>query len=159
MQKRFIVTIEIDEKNIAHKYPNYSINFRSSEEFIDLLMNDIVILGDDLEKCRMPVKAMVALYVGGMGSRKKNFYNDYAVRMGFEAEAKQIQDLYLDGKKAEAIASVPDQLVDQVALCGPADRVRDRLGIWKDASAKGHVGTMLVGGGTDALRLLAEELL
>ena len=50
MQKRFIVTIEIDEKNIAHKYPNYSINFRSSEEFIDLLMNDIVILGDDLEQ-------------------------------------------------------------------------------------------------------------
>jgi len=118
-----------------------------------------VILGDDLEKCRMPVKGMVALYVGGMGSRKKNFYNDYAVRMGYEAEAKQIQDLYLDGKKAEAIAAVPDRLVDQVALCGPVDRVRDRLGIWKDAASKGHVGTLLIGGGTDALRLLAEELL
>jgi F420-dependent oxidoreductase-like protein len=118
-----------------------------------------VVIGDDVEQCRVPVKSMVALYVGGMGSRKKNFYNDYAVRMGFEAEAKQIQDLFLDGKKAEAMAAVPDELVDQVALCGPADRIRDRLGAWKDAAAKGHVGTLLIGGGSDAIRLMAEELL
>ncbi|MEE2664641.1 MAG: LLM class F420-dependent oxidoreductase [Myxococcota bacterium] len=118
-----------------------------------------VVIGDDLEKCRLPVKSMVALYVGGMGSRKKNFYNDYAVRMGFEAEAKQIQDLFLDGKRGEAIAAVPDELIDQIALCGPADRVRDRLGAWKDAGAKGQVGTLLVGGGEDAIRLMAEELL
>jgi len=118
-----------------------------------------IIIGDDVEKCRMPVKSMVALYVGGMGSRKKNFYNDYAVRMGFEAEAKQIQDLFLDGKKAEAIAAVPDELIDQIALVGPADRIRDRLSIWKEAGAKGHVGTLLIGGGTDGIRLLAEELL
>ena len=79
--------------------------------------------------------------------------------MGFEGEAKQIQDLYLDGKKGEAIAAVPDELVDQVALCGPADRIRDRLGAWKDAAAKGQIGTLLVGGGSDAIRLMAEELL
>lgn len=118
-----------------------------------------VIPGDDVDQCRIPVKSMVALYVGGMGSRKKNFYNDYAVRMGFEAEAKQIQDLFLDGKKKEAVAAVPDELVDQVALCGPPDRIRDRLGAWKDAGAKGHVGNMLIGGGAEAVRLIAEELL
>jgi F420-dependent oxidoreductase-like protein len=118
-----------------------------------------VVIGDDVEKCRMPVKSMMALYIGGMGSRKKNFYNDYAVRMGFEGEAKQIQDLFLDGKRGEAIAAVPDELVDQVALCGPVDRVRDRLGAWKDAGAKGHVGTLLIGGAEEAIRLMAEELL
>jgi len=118
-----------------------------------------VVIGDDVEQCRTPVKSMVALYVGGMGSRKKNFYNDYAVRMGFEAEAKQIQDLFLDGKRGDAIAAVPDELVDQVALCGPVERIRDRLGAWKDAAAKGQVGTLLVGGGEDAIRLMAEELL
>jgi alkanesulfonate monooxygenase SsuD/methylene tetrahydromethanopterin reductase-like flavin-dependent oxidoreductase (luciferase family) len=131
---------------------------KSLEDF-DVAPALTVVIGDDVEKCRMPMKSMVALYVGGMGSRKKNFYNDYAVRMGFEGEAKQIQDLYLDGKKGEAIAAVPDELVDQVALCGPADRIRDRLGAWKDAAAKGQIGTLLVGGGSDAIRLMAEELL
>jgi F420-dependent oxidoreductase-like protein len=118
-----------------------------------------VIPGDDLDQCRVPVKAMLSLYIGGMGSRKKNFYNDYASRMGYEAEAKQIQDLFLDGKKKEALAAVPDKLVDEIALVGPADRIRDRLGAWKDASAKGHVGTLLVGGGIEGIRLLAEEVL
>jgi F420-dependent oxidoreductase-like protein len=119
-----------------------------------------VVLGDDLEKCRLPVKAHLALYIGGMGARGKNFYNDYAVRMGFEEAAVRIQDLYLDGKKNEAIAAVPDALVDGVALVGSADRIRDRLGAWKEAGRKRHVGSLLVGSGDlRALRLLAEEIL
>jgi len=119
-----------------------------------------VVLGDDLEKCRMPVKGMLALYIGGMGAREKNFYNDYATRMGYEEAAVRIQDLYLDGKKAEAMAAVPDELVDEVALVGPAARVRDRLQAWKDAGAKGHVGSLLAAGASpEALRLLAEEVL
>lgn len=118
-----------------------------------------VVPGDDIDQCRVPVKAMLSLYIGGMGSRKKNFYNDYASRMGYEAEAKEIQDLFLDGKKKEALAAVPDKLVDEVALVGPVDRIRDRIGAWKDASGKGHVGTMLVGGGIEGIRLLAEEVL
>ncbi len=119
-----------------------------------------VVLGDDLEKCRLPVKAHLALYIGGMGARGKNFYNDYAVRMGFEEAAIRIQDLYLDGKKNEAIAAVPDALVDGVALVGSADRIRDRLGAWKEAGRKRHVGSLLVGSGDRrALRLLAEEIL
>ena len=107
----------------------------------------------------MPVKANLALYIGGMGARGKNFYNDYAKRLGYEEAAVKIQDLYLDGKKAEAAAAVPDALVDDVALVGPEARIRDRLQIWKEAGRKGHVGSMLIGGGGPALSVLAEELL
>jgi len=95
-----------------------------------------------------------------MGARDKNFYNDYTKRLGFEEAAKKIQDLYLSGKKAEAAAAVPDEYVDQVALVGPADRIRDRLQVWKQAGAKKHVGAMLIGGGgRQAFEVLAEEIL
>jgi F420-dependent oxidoreductase-like protein len=118
------------------------------------------IIGDDLEKCRMPVKNSMALYIGGMGARDKNFYNDYAKRLGYEAAAVEIQNLYLSGKKAEAAAAVPDQLVDDVALVGPEDRIRDRLQAWKQAGSKRHVGSLLMAGGQPkALQVLAEEIL
>jgi F420-dependent oxidoreductase-like protein len=114
------------------------------------------ILGDDLAACRMPVKMMLSLYIGGMGARGKNFYNDYAKRLGYEEEAARIQDLYLDGKKGEAAQAVPDQLVDEVALVGPADRIKDRLSAWKASP----VTDMLIGGGQpELLRLLAENVL
>ncbi len=119
-----------------------------------------VVMGDELDHCRMPVKGMLSLYIGGMGARGKNFYHDYATRMGYEEAAVKIQDLYLDGKKAEAMAAVPDELVDEVALVGSADRIRDRLQAWKEAGAKGHVGSLLAAGGSpEALRVLAEEVL
>ena len=89
------------------------------------------VMGDDLGGCRMPVKAMLALYIGGMGARGKNFYNDYATKLGYGDAARTIQDLYLDGKKGEAMAAVPDALVDEVALVGSAERIRDRLAAWK----------------------------
>jgi F420-dependent oxidoreductase-like protein len=115
-----------------------------------------VVLGDDVEKCRFPVKSMLALYIGGMGARDKNFYNDYAKRLGYEEAAAKIQDLFLAGKKAEAMAAVPDELVDEVALVGPKDRIVDRLGAWKSST----VDTMLVGAGQpEALQLLAEHVL
>jgi F420-dependent oxidoreductase-like protein len=114
------------------------------------------VVGDDLDRCRMPVKGMLALYIGGMGARGKNFYNDYAKRLGYEAEAARIQDLYLDGKKAEAMAAVPDELVDEIALLGPKARIVDRLGAWKTSG----VTDMLIGGAQpEALRILAETLL
>jgi F420-dependent oxidoreductase-like protein len=114
------------------------------------------ILGDDAERCRMPVKGMLALYIGGMGARGKNFYNDYARRLGYEAEAARIQDLYLDGKKAEAMAAVPDRLVDEISLVGPKAKIVDRLAAWKASG----VTDMLVGGAQpEVLRLLAENLL
>lgn len=119
-----------------------------------------VIMGDDLEKCRMPVKQFLALYIGGMGARDKNFYNDYAKRLGYEAEAKIIQDLYLDGKKAEAAANVPDKLCDEIALLGSPDRVRDRLQAWKEAGKNKQITAMLAAGiRPDGMRVLAEELL
>ena len=117
------------------------------------------IMSDDIEQCRAPIKANMALYIGGMGARGKNFYNDYAKRLGYEEAAVTIQDLFLDGKKAEAAAAVPDALVDDVALVGPEARIRDRLQIWKEAGRKGHVGSMLIGGGGPAMSVLAEELL
>jgi len=114
------------------------------------------VMGDDVEKCRMPVKMMLALYVGGMGAKGKNFYNDYATRLGYEGDAAQIQDLYLDGKKGEAVAAIPDSLVDEVALVGPRERIVERLAAWKDSP----VTDMLIGGGQpEALQVLAETLL
>jgi hypothetical protein len=96
---------------------------------------------------------MLALYIGGMGARNKNFYNDYARRLGYEKEAAQIQDLYLAGKKAEAMAAVPDALADSIALLGPKERIRDRLEAWKESPVR----TLLVGAAQpEALRVLAE---
>ncbi len=112
-----------------------------------------VVLGSDIESCRMPIRAMLALYIGGMGARGKNFYNDYAKRLGYDEAAATIQDLYLAGKKGEAMAAVPDRLVDEVALVGPAERIRERVSVWKASP----VTTMILGTvQPEALRLLAE---
>ena len=119
-----------------------------------------VIMGDDLDQCRAPVKSMMALYIGGMGARGKNFYNTYATQLGYGDAARTIQDLYLDGKKQEAAAAVPDKLVDEVALCGPEDRIRGLIEPWLDAGKKHHVGSMLLGiGQPEAMRLMAELVL
>ena len=115
-----------------------------------------VIVGDDVEQCRNMMKPMLALYVGGMGARNKNFYNDFVTRMGYEEAAARIQDLYLDGKKAEATAAVPDELVDAVALLGPRERIAERLERWKSVP----VGTMVLGvAQPEALRVMAELVL
>ena len=119
-----------------------------------------VVISDDAAKARMPIKMGLALYIGGMGARDKNFYNDYAKRLGYEEAAVRIQDLFLEGKKMEAAAAVPDQLVDDVHLVGPRDYIRERLAAWKEAGKKRHVDSMLIGTGQrEALELLAEELL
>jgi len=112
-----------------------------------------VVMGDDLERCRFPIKAGLALYIGGMGARDKNFYNDYAKRLGYEEAAAKIQDLFLDGKRQEAMAAVPDALVDETALVGPRERIAERLEAWKASP----VETLLLGvGQPEALRALAE---
>jgi F420-dependent oxidoreductase-like protein len=114
-----------------------------------------VVVGADEAACRAIVKPRVALYVGGMGARGRNFYNDIARRYGYEAAAKTIQDLYLGGHKAEAEAAVPDELVDEVALCGPRERIRERLAEWKTSG----VTTIMVAGDGNAVRTMAELLL
>jgi F420-dependent oxidoreductase-like protein len=92
-----------------------------------------VVVGDDLDRCRSAVKPNLALYIGGMGAKGRNFYNDLACRYGYERQAETIQALYLDGRKKDAIAAVPDALVDDVALCGTPDRIADTLQLWRDA--------------------------
>ncbi len=131
-----------------------------SLENFDVMASCTVIVSDDVEKAMAPVKANLALYIGGMGARGKNFYNDYAKRLGFEEAAVKIQDLFLDGQRKEAIAAVPTELVDAVHLVGPVDKIRDRLQVWKAAGERREVGTMLIGAGQpQALEILAEELL
>lgn len=118
------------------------------------------IVGDDVEQCMQPIRGNMALYIGGMGARDKNFYNDYAKRLGFEEAAVKIQDLYLAGRKDEAMAAVPAELIDACHLVGPADRIKDRLQRWKEAGKQGHVSSMLIGAGQpEALQLLAENVL
>ena len=118
------------------------------------------IVTDEPEKARMPVKGGMALYIGGMGAKNKNFYNDLAKRLGYEEAAEKIQELFLSGKKAEAAMAVPDELVDACHLVGSRDAIRDRLQAWKDADKKGWVDTMMLAGAQpEAMELLAEELL
>jgi F420-dependent oxidoreductase-like protein len=114
-----------------------------------------VVVGDDVDACRAAIRPRLALYVGGMGARGRNFYNDIACRYGYEEAAKRIQDLYLGGQKDEAAAAVPDALVDEVALCGPRERIREQLGEWTGSG----VTTMLVVGDTIAVRTMAELVL
>lgn len=89
---------------------------------------------DDIEAGRLEAKQNLALYVGGMGARDQNFHNALIGRLGYEAEAKKIQDLYLDGKKAEAVAAVPDEMADEISLIGPKDRIKQRLAAWEDSA-------------------------
>jgi F420-dependent oxidoreductase-like protein len=112
---------------------------RSLDGF-DMAPNVTAYISDDRELARNLMRPMLALYIGGMGSRKQNFYNNLVQRYGFEQAAKEIQDLYLDGKKAEAGDAIPDELIDTVALCGPRDFVRDRIVAYRDAG----VGSLVV---------------
>jgi len=119
----------------------------------DIAAGPTVIIYNDVQACLGFVKPVLALYIGGMGARGKNYYNDLACRYGFEGEAKKIQDLYLDGKKDEAAAAVPDQLADEVALVGPKERIRDRLGAWRESPVTTMICALMQ---PEALRLLAE---
>jgi F420-dependent oxidoreductase-like protein len=118
-----------------------------------------VFVTDDLQGARDAMRPFIALYVGGMGSRKQNFYNNLVCRYGFEADAKAIQDLYLEGKREEAMAAIPDALIDMVSLCGPKDVVRERLAIYRDAGV-GTLGLTPIaftkGDRLEQLRLVAE---
>ena len=128
---------------------------RSAAEF-DVAPFVTVVIGDSVEECMRPIRGTMALYIGGMGARNRNFYNNYAKAMGFEEAAVKIQDLYLAGRRDEAMAAVPTELIDACHLVGPADRIRERLQRWKGT----NVSTMMIGGGSnEALTLIAEEML
>ncbi|HEV3185575.1 MAG TPA: LLM class F420-dependent oxidoreductase [Xanthobacteraceae bacterium] len=117
-------------------------------------------MGDDLAACRDALRAHLAFYVGGMGARSKNFYNDLVKRMGYEAEAARIQDLFLDGKRNEAAAAVPDALIDETCLIGPPARIKDRLQAWQELARDHRLGTMLLADANlEAIRVVAEAML
>jgi F420-dependent oxidoreductase-like protein len=117
-------------------------------------------MGDDLDACRDALRPELALYIGGMGARSKNFYNDLAKRLGYEEAAETIQNFYLDGKKKDAEAAVPAKLIDEISLVGPAARIKDRMQAWKDVAKTHKVRTMvLTGGSVEALRVAAEAAL
>ncbi len=131
-------------------------NGKSMTNGFDIAPTVHVVLGDDVNACRNQVKPTLALYIGGMGAKGKNFYYDIACRYGYEAAAEQIQGLYLTGKKMEAIVAVPDALVDEVALCGPRARIAERLAAWKDCG----ITTMICGtSDINAVRVMAELVL
>ena len=118
----------------------------------DVAPTTVVLVGDPAA-CRDLVKPFLALYIGGMGAKGRNFYNDLARRYGYDEAADQVQELYLDGRKAEAAAAVPDELVDEVALVGEPERIADRLQAWREAG----VNTLLISAvQPEALRLMAE---
>ena len=109
-------------------------------ERFDIAPSVGALVTDDIEGGRLQMKPQIALYIGGMGAKGRNFYNDLAQRYGFEAEAATIQELYLEGKKMEATMAVPDELVDEVSLVGPKDMLKDRIDVWKDAG----IGTLII---------------
>jgi len=119
-----------------------------------------IAIGDDLAACRDAIRPQLALYIGGMGARSKNYYNDLTKRLGYEAAAAEIQELYLAGRRQEAAAAVPDALIDEISLVGSKERITDRLAAWKELAKDHRVGTLLLVGATaDALRAVAEAVL
>jgi F420-dependent oxidoreductase-like protein len=113
------------------------------------------IVDDDVERAADTIRPRLALYFGGMGARSMNFHRDVAVRMGYEAEATKIQDLFLAGKKDEAAAAVPTKLIEELALIGPPDKIRHDLEAWRES----RVTSLLIVGTPAQLRQAAELVL
>ena len=119
-----------------------------------------VAMNDDLDAAYDSLRPWLALYIGGMGAKDKNFYHEYATRLGYGDAADEIQALYLSGKKQEAEAKVPNALLDDVSLIGPRGRIIERLQVWKEAGKRGEVGSMLLGvQDPEVLALFAQEML
>jgi F420-dependent oxidoreductase-like protein len=120
----------------------YADSLRGMRPGFEIAQLVLVNLEPDLEKALAPVKSMLGFYIGGMGAKRRNFHKELMARMGFAAEAEKIQDLFMAGKRAEAIAAVPDRFADEISLVGPRERVRERLEAWRDTP----VTTLLVTG-------------
>jgi F420-dependent oxidoreductase-like protein len=134
----------------------YAASLGEPKPSFEVAVTVVVSFDEDAERALAPVKAALAFYIGGMGARARNFHKELMARMGYEAEARRIQDLFLEGRRAEAIAAVPSRFADEISLVGPPERVRDRIAAWRETPV-----TTLVCGGQDAdtLRTLAEIVL
>jgi F420-dependent oxidoreductase-like protein len=134
----------------------YRESLRNARPGFEIACTVTVNVSDDLEQALLPVKWMLAFYIGGMGAASKNFHLNLIARLGFEAEARRVQELFLAGQRAEAAAAVPDALADEISLAGSPARIRDRLQAWKASP----VTTLLVGSREPGvLRLMAEAVL
>jgi len=127
-------------------------NARRSASDFEVLAMAPVLLNDDVEAAADAYRPIIALYVGGMGAKSMNFHFDVFCRMGYEAEATLIQSLYLEGKKDEAAAAVPTRMVEDLALVGPKEKIRDDLEAWRESMAT----TILVNGDLNAMRVMSE---
>jgi F420-dependent oxidoreductase-like protein len=119
----------------------YEDSLKNAGPDFDVACNVTVNINDDLEAALLPVKSMLSFYIGGMGAKNKNFHANLVRRFGFEKEVDQIQDLFAEGKREEAAHVVPDSFADEISLCGPIDRIKDRMQAWEDS----RVTTMLIG--------------
>ncbi len=138
------------------RFEMFSESLKDRSDEFEIAATVTININDDLEQALMPSKMSMGFYLGGMGARGENFHKNLITRMGFGEAAERIQDLFYAGKRAEAVAAVPDELVDEISLCGPKERIRDRLQAWKESP----VTTLLVGNrDLETLRFLAEELL
>jgi hypothetical protein len=115
-----------------------------------------VAIHDDLELARNFMRPSLALYIGGMGSREKNFYNQLVTRYGYGDAAREIQELYLSGKQADAMAAIPGDLIDKVALCGPKEAVAERLAAYRDAGVGTLLASPAAAGQEERLRMLRD---
>ena len=111
----------------------YADQIRNRPPHFEIMQGVTIRVTDDIEAGLQPIKESLALYVGGMGAESRNFHNELMARMGFEAEAKEIQALFLSGKKDEAVAAVPTHFADEISLVGPIERIKERLEAWKDS--------------------------
>jgi F420-dependent oxidoreductase-like protein len=110
----------------------YADSLRGAKPGFEIAQTIAIHVCDDVAAGLQPVKAMLGFYIGGMGAKRRNFHKELMGRMGFEAEANKIQELFFEGKRAEAIAAVPDQFADEISLVGPPARIRDRLQAWRE---------------------------
>ncbi len=130
----------------------YADQLTAAKEGFEIATTVLVCINDSLEQALYPVKAMLGFYIGGMGAAKRNFHKELMARMGFADEAQEIQDLFLADKRDAAIAAVPTQFADEISLCGPVERIREKLADWRNSP----VTTMLVNGDVALLRTMAE---
>ena len=111
---------------------------------------------DDVARGLLPVKAMLGFYIGGMGAKQRNFHKELMARMGYEAEAEKIQDLFMEGRRWEAVAMLPDRFADEISLVGPRERIKERLQEWKKTPI---TALLLASREPEVLRTMAELVL
>ncbi|HCH20297.1 MAG: LLM class F420-dependent oxidoreductase [Cellvibrionales bacterium] len=133
----------------------YADQLKAAKPGFEIPAMAIVSETDTVEEGLMPVKAMLGFYIGGMGAKKRNFHKDLMGRMGFEEEANQVQELFFEGKRDEAIAAVPDAFADEISLVGPKERIKEKLQDWENSP----VTSLLIMGDTNLLRTMAELVL